>query len=84
MITKFLKLISIYSLIFIFKNIFNSNSLAQVDFNEKNISNYFSGLVSLNNNKIVFADIDEKTGLICLDSVKKKIYKKTRAIIPVN
>ncbi len=51
MITKFLKLISIYSLIFIFQNIFNSNSLAQVDFNEKNISNYFSGLVSLNNNK---------------------------------
>jgi len=40
--------------------------------------------VSLNNNKIVFADIDEKTGLICLESVKKKISKKTKVIIPVN
>ncbi len=50
MISKFLKLISIYSLALIIHNLFISNSLAQVDFSEKNISNYFSGSVSLNNN----------------------------------
>ena len=32
------------------QNVFISNSLAQVDFNEKNVSGYFSGSVSLNNN----------------------------------
>ena len=40
--------------------------------------------VSLNNNKIVFADIDEKTGLISFESIKKKLSKKTKVIIPVN
>ena len=39
---------------------------------------------SLNNIKIVFAEIDDQTGLISLDSVKKKLSKKTKAIIPVN
>ena len=33
-----------------FQTICISNSLAQVDFDEKNIANYFSGSVSLNNN----------------------------------
>jgi len=40
--------------------------------------------VSLNNNKIVFADIDEKTGLISFESIEKKLSKKTKVIIPVN
>ena len=40
--------------------------------------------VSLNNNKIVFADIDKKTGLISFESIKKKLSKKTKVIIPVN
>ena len=39
---------------------------------------------ALNNNKIVFADIDDETGLISLQSIKKKISKNTKAIIPVN
>ena len=39
---------------------------------------------ALNNNKIVFADIDDKTGLISLESIKKKISKNTKVIIPVN
>ena len=40
--------------------------------------------VSLNNYKIVFADIDKKTGLISFESIKKKLSKKTKVIIPVN
>ena len=40
--------------------------------------------VSLNNNKIIFADIDEDTGLISFDSIKKKISKNTKVVIPVN
>ena len=40
--------------------------------------------VALNNNKIIFADIDNDTGLISLESVKKKISKNTKAVIPVN
>jgi len=50
MISKFFKLISIYSLTLCFHTLCISNSLAQVDFDEKNIANYFSGSVSLNNN----------------------------------
>ena len=38
----------------------------------------------MNNNKIVFADIDNKTGLISFESIKKKLSKNTKAIIPVN
>ena len=40
--------------------------------------------VALNNNKIIFADIDDDTGLISIDSVKKKLSKNTKVIIPVN
>ena len=50
MISKFFKLISIYSLTLCFQIACITNSLAQVDFDEKNIANYFSGSVSLNNN----------------------------------
>ena len=50
MISKFFKLISIYSLTLCFQTICIPNSLAQVDFDEKNIASYFSGSVSLNNN----------------------------------
>ena len=50
MISNFFKLISIYSLTLCFQIICIPNSLAQVDFDEKNIANYFSGSVSLNNN----------------------------------
>tara|TARA_B100000214_G_scaffold92933_1_gene64259 strand:+ start:168 stop:1862 length:1695 start_codon:yes stop_codon:yes gene_type:complete len=50
MISKFFKLISIYSLTLCFQTVCIPNSLAQVDFDEKNIANYFSGSVSLNNN----------------------------------
>ena len=50
MISKFFKLISIYFLTLCFQIICIPNSLAQVDFDEKNIANYFSGSVSLNNN----------------------------------
>tara|TARA_B100000700_G_scaffold133280_1_gene148832 strand:+ start:399 stop:1526 length:1128 start_codon:yes stop_codon:yes gene_type:complete len=39
---------------------------------------------SLNNLKIVFAEIDDQTGLISIDSVKKKISKNTKIVIPVN
>jgi len=39
---------------------------------------------ALNNNKIVFADIDNETGLISLESLKKKISKNTKVVIPVN
>ena len=40
--------------------------------------------VLLNNNKLVYADIDDDTGLISIDSVVKNVTKNTRAIIPVN
>ena len=40
--------------------------------------------VLLNNNKLVFADIDNSSGLISIESVKKKITSKTKAVIPVN
>ena len=39
---------------------------------------------ALNNNKIIFADIDEKTGLISFKSIKKKLSKNTKVVIPVN
>jgi len=40
--------------------------------------------VALNNIKIVFADINDETGLISLESVRKKLSKNTKAVIPVN
>ena len=40
--------------------------------------------VILNNNKLVFVDIDDETGLISIDKVARKLTKKTKAIIPVN
>ena len=40
--------------------------------------------VILNNNKLVFADIDNKTGLISIEKVARKLNKKTKVIIPVN
>jgi len=40
--------------------------------------------VILNNNKLVFADIDSKTGLISIEKVARKLNKKTKVIIPVN
>ncbi len=40
--------------------------------------------VALNNLKIVFADIEDETGLISLESIKKKISKNTKVVIPVN
>ena len=40
--------------------------------------------VALNRNKIVFADIDDNTGLISFESIKKKLSKNTKVIIPVN
>jgi dTDP-4-amino-4,6-dideoxygalactose transaminase len=40
--------------------------------------------VALNNNKIKFSDIDDETGLISLESVKKNLSKNTKVIIPVN
>ncbi len=39
---------------------------------------------ALNNNKIVFADIDNETGLISIDDIKKKLTKNTKVVIPVN
>ena len=39
---------------------------------------------ALNNNKIVFADIDNETGLISIDGIKKKLTKNTKVVIPVN
>ena len=39
---------------------------------------------SLNNSKIIFADIDDETGLISLESIKKNISKNTKLVIPVN
>jgi len=40
--------------------------------------------VILNNNKLVFADIDNKTGLISIEKIPGRITKKTKVIIPVN
>jgi dTDP-4-amino-4,6-dideoxygalactose transaminase len=40
--------------------------------------------VILNNNKLVIADIDNKTGLISLERITSKITKNTKVIIPVN
>jgi len=40
--------------------------------------------VLLNNLKLIFADIDNNTGLISFESIKKKISKNTKVIIPVN
>tara|TARA_Y100000310_G_scaffold293618_1_gene323321 strand:- start:4191 stop:5348 length:1158 start_codon:yes stop_codon:yes gene_type:complete len=40
--------------------------------------------VALNNLKLIFADVDDDTGLISFESIKKKLSKNTRAIIPVN
>ena len=40
--------------------------------------------VLLNNNKLVYADIDSHTGLISFDSIIKNINKKTKVVIPVN
>ena len=49
------------------------------------ISYISTGLcASLNNNKIIFADIDDETGLISFESIKKKLSKNTKVIIPVN
>ena len=39
---------------------------------------------ALNNNKIIFADIDNDTGLISFESIKKSISKNTKVVIPVN
>ena len=40
--------------------------------------------VLINNNKLVYADINNDTGLISIDDIIKKITKKTKVIIPVN
>ena len=40
--------------------------------------------VILNHNKLVLTDIDDKTGLISIEKLKKKITKRTKAIIAVN
>ena len=40
--------------------------------------------VILNKNKLVFADIDNQTGLISIKNICTKITKYTKAIIPVN
>ena len=37
-----------------------------------------------NNNNLVFADIENDTGLISIDKIAKKISRRTRAVIPVN
>jgi len=40
--------------------------------------------VILNNNRLVFADIDNRTGLISIEKVARKLNKNTKVIIPVN
>jgi len=40
--------------------------------------------VLLNNNKLVLTDIHNETGLIDISKIKKKITKRTKAVIPVN
>ena len=39
---------------------------------------------SLNNHKIIFAEIDNETGLVSLDSIKKNLTRNTKVVIPVN
>ena len=43
-----------------------------------------TGICASFNNKIIFADIDDETGLISFESIKKKLSKNTKVIIPVN
>ncbi len=40
--------------------------------------------VLLNHNKLIYADIDEETGLISIESVSKKISRNTKVVITVN
>jgi len=40
--------------------------------------------VLLNNNKLVYADIENDTGLISIDSIIRNITKNTKVVIPVN
>ena len=40
--------------------------------------------VLLNNNNLIFADVDNRTGLISIEKAVQKINKKTKAIIAVN
>ena len=40
--------------------------------------------VLLNNNNLIFTDVDNKTGLISIEKTVQKINKKTKAIISVN
>ena len=40
--------------------------------------------VILNKNKLILADIDNETGLVSINDIKRKITKKTKAVIPVN
>ena len=49
MLTKFFRIVFICIIIF-YHNILYSKNLDPKNFNEKNVSNYFSALVSLNNN----------------------------------
>ena len=49
MLTKFFRIVFICIIIF-YHNILYSKNLEPKNFNEKNVSNYFSALVSLNNN----------------------------------
>ena len=50
MLTKFFRIVFICIIIF-YHNILYSKNLDPKNFNEKNVSNYFSALVSLNNNQ---------------------------------
>ena len=50
MLTKFFRIVSFCIIIF-YHNILYSKNLDPKNFNEKNVSNYFSALVSLNNNQ---------------------------------
>ena len=61
--------------------IFYSKSLAQVDFNEKNISNYFSGSVSLNNNKNTKAVKFYNSSKILKENHENYIQKYTTSLV---
>ena len=77
-----LKFLNIKDLLFLIKKAPEQTSIKEILIfliKRQNINN-----ISRNNIKIVFAEIDDQTGLISLDSVKKKLSKKTKAIIPVN
>ena len=50
MLTKFFR-ISFICIIIFYHNILHSKNIDPKNFNEKNVSNYFSALVSLNNNQ---------------------------------